>query len=229
MKTTLRVAIVAAGLLAGFSASAATSYCSAAGGNTDGLSTSNMTYNGNNANDCYGVVSGNDTTTAVNGLTWGGGWELAARDNTGQNEVDISNVVAGILWTVTASDTTSGNWTLEGVDTNGPLTANLGDKFDFVGVLKGGNGFAAYFFDDVAYALNANNGGSFNIVFKNNGNQIPDLSHMTVYARYSGPCTENCGGGGGGGGGGSIPEPGSLALAGLAMTGLAFLRRRRQS
>ncbi|HEX2009521.1 MAG TPA: XDD4 family exosortase-dependent surface protein [Roseateles sp.] len=43
------------------------------------------------------------------------------------------------------------------------------------------------------------------------------------------PCTSNCGGGGGGGGGGGAPEPGTIALVGLALLGAAAARRGARS
>lgn len=219
-------------LLASAGSHAAATLCNTGPGDPDplvngnGQSVSDVTYNGNNAANCYGMAAGNDSAASLNALApltgWGAGWALAARDNTDAGEADVSNIVEGLLWTVSASSASAGHWLLTAIDTNGILPANLGDSFDFVVGLKGGSGHAFYLFDDVTF--DGGDGGTYAITFRNNGNRVPGLSHISVYARYSGPA-----GGRDDGQGGTVSAPGSLALAGVALIGLVAARRRRSA
>lgn len=194
-------------------------YCNIDGtANSNGLSLSDMTFNGNNADDCYGVVLGNlqsssQSTATLNGLNlWqaDGAWEFlaASLDNP-------SGSSGGFSFSLTAdNDQTSGDWTLTATDQNGAAPPNLPAYFDFVGVLKASDRYALWFFDDEK--VMANNDGTFTINFKNNGGANPDLSHLNLYIRA------------GEDPGNELPEPGSLALLSLGLLGLGALRRSRK-
>lgn len=213
-----RLCALALAALMPLAASAAPVYCSDGTPHPDGLSTSNMTYGVNGpsgsaaaANDCYGVVNANDTAAALNALKWGSGWSLGAKDNIGGS--DSSNTVLGITFSVVATAGKSGSWTVNGTGPGLPTT------LDLIGVLKGSNNYAAFFFDNVAF--DGSSGGNWSISFVNNGGRIPDLSHLSVYVRAGDP--------GGGTPPQAIPEPASIALAGLAMLGAGLASRRRRS
>jgi len=185
-------------------------YCSG-GTATEGIAVGNVTLNSMMANDCYGVVGGNISTAAdMNGLglTWGDNW--AYLDST-----DASSATwMGLQFTVTAPTTTGGNWTLTGTDTNGDFDLNFPVALDFAVALKGGNEYALWGFDNVV--VDGTDGGTFTIVFENKGNQIPDLSHMTIFGREAG-----------GGTIAAIPEADTYAmlLAGLGLVGFAARRK----
>ncbi|MEW5967325.1 MAG: PEP-CTERM sorting domain-containing protein [Pseudomonadota bacterium] len=211
-KSVLSAALVLAGLAA--QPAFANTYCSDAS-YSGTLAATDMTFNNAAASDCYGATSGNDNAAAINGLTaWQdpiGNWALLAKTEPGAN----TNTLSGIHFTLSASGATAGTWTLSATDTNGPDYANLPVFMDFVGVLKAGNGFAAYFFDDVE--VGAVNSGTWTIAFTNRGGQTPDLSHLSLYTRV--------------GLDGAIPpipeaETYAMMLAGLGLVGLMARRRR---
>lgn len=179
---------------------------------TEGISTSNMTFNSINASDCYGVAAGNinpgDAAT-VNALAWGSGWSYL--DSTD----DAGATFMGIDFTVTETGVSSGTWTLTGTDTNGSVPLNFPTSLDFAVGLKGGSEYALWSFDN-AVVTSGPNAGTFSIVFTNRGGNIPALSHMIVFGREAGGGIAN-----------SVPEADTYAmlLAGLGLVGFAARRK----
>ena len=187
---------------------AASSYCSG-GGNPDGLSLSDMSFNGMQASDCYGVVMGNDKLSAINSLAWGGDWTFLGKD-----ENASPSTFMAVEFSLDTSGGKSGTWSLLGTDLDSASLLNLPMELDLVAVLKASNRYAAYFFNDIV--LDGTDGGTWSIAFQNHGGQTPDLGHLSFYVRVDGD-----------GGIPAIPEADTYAmmLAGLALVGLMARRR----
>lgn len=124
----------------------------------------------------------------------------------------------------------SGTWALEtSTDIVQTVQALLGrNSFDHLAiVLKSSTWFGVYDFDfNILSAGLAGTGfdyvtpysftGSWNMDdFINNGGQVGDISHISLWARDPQ-------------GGNDVPEPGSLALLGFGLAGLGLARRRHQ-
>ncbi len=205
------------------SAQAAATYCAPNASNIDGLAVSDMTFNGGatNANDCYGLVTGNDDLAYINSLAWGNDWNFLIKDDNPGANPDGAGLFKGLNFALSASAGTTGDWTLTAQDNNSGIPLNLPAKLDFVGVLKGSNKFALYFFDDVLF--DGSNGGTWAMKISNKKGTLQDLSHLDLYIRDNCPA-HNCG---------DIkdefavPEPGMLALLGLGLFGLGFFRRKK--
>ncbi|CAH1387874.1 PEP-CTERM sorting domain-containing protein [Candidatus Nitrotoga sp. M5] len=220
MNKLLKYSIVTAALMifAG-NVSAAPMYCSVSNPNSDGMDTNNVTYNGTDSDDCYGVVQANDSETLINSLDlWDAvttPWSLLAKDDTNSGNGSFG----GVNFNLSTTAGTSGNWTLTGTAI-APVTLPV--YLDFMVVLKGSQRFGAWFLDNVAF--DGNDGGTWAINFVNNGGNVPNLSHMSLYTRAGDtpPCTVNCGPN-------QIPEPTSLLLMGAGLISFGFARRRRSA
>ncbi len=190
-------------------ASAAPAYCP---GNPATLSVNDVTFRSNPADNCYGVVMGNvnDLTDVQNlfGVTW-------------TNQLDQSSTLNDYLvlnWTLSNPGTgTSGSWTLTVSD---PPPVSLPVTTDILVALKASDRWAAYYFAAETFTITGGNQGSFDIEFKNNGGQIPGLSHMTLFFGNGVACDDDCDS--------NIPEPASMLLLGAGLLGLAAQARRRR-
>lgn len=178
---------------------------------TPAQNVSDVAFGAQFANNCHGRQTGNDDVSIVNEI-WGGTWSFLAKDE------GLANEGLGLEWLLTSSGSSNTyQWSLSATDQNGTAPANLGDIFDFVFVVKSGNGFASYRFDEVSFAGSEN--GTFVVSFLNNGNQVGAPSHVAMYGRYVGE---------GDGPPNEVSEPGTLAAASLGLFGLALLRRRQR-
>lgn len=204
-QTKIYVATVLMVLFAG-TAQAIPTYCSPNLTNGGALSVSDMTYNGVNADDCYGIVAGNDSQAAINALNlnWGTDWTLLAKDDNPGNALNGTGSFMGIDFTLSASAGTTGNWLLTS-------TGNVPAALDLVGVLKGSNKYALYLFDDVAF--DGSDSGTWKMTF-GNGNQTANLSHFSMYARQ---------------GNNVVPEPATALLMGAGLVGLLGISRRKRA
>jgi hypothetical protein len=181
------------------------------------------------ANGFYGLVSGNDNA-GINGLdlSWGGGWTLAAKDNTDSSD-DVANRVMDIAFSVDAgAKASAGHWQLTGT---GMSTGSV--LLDVVAVLKSSTEYGLYYFHNVAFD-GAVGGDWLSPSFNDHGVRR-DLSHLSVYVR---PGTEEAltaqpqGGPTNTASGGlsapnAVPEPGTLALLSTALLAMAAIRRKR--
>lgn len=201
---------------------AAATYCSVAGSpNTAGMKLSDLTFSGNtpttSADDCYGIVAGNESQTSINGLnlTWGTNWTFLVKDESESGSASTGSF-GGISYSLNGfSASTSGNWTL-----NAGPAGSLPVFVDFIAVLKGTNEHALWFFDDVK--IDGSDNGTWQSVFTNNNFKLQDLSHISLYIRNGRdpgdpPVVID------------VPEPATLALVGLALFAAGAARRRARS
>lgn len=189
----------------------APTYCSTAtlAANAAGISREDVTYNGNNASGCYGVVAGNINSAAgINALnlSWGNDWTYLDGSDSG------SATYQGIKFTVTATAGNEGTWKLTALDTNGTAPLNLPATFDLAVALKASDRYALWFYNDAS--VKTTNGGQWEIEFKNNGGNHPDLSHIMVFGR-DGRDTS------------TVPVPAAAWLLGSGLLGIVGISRRK--
>jgi hypothetical protein len=177
------------------------------------LNTEDVTLNLANSVNCGGIYQGNNSNIDINNINLG---ELTFSGSDWGNEIKDDGTGSGtgsflgINWTLSANTGTTDSWTLSISDPNSNLPANV----DVLAALKGSNKWAAYLFTNQTFATEGPTNGSFKIAFTNNGGNIPDLSHMSIYLRESAITP--------------VPVPAATWLFGSGLLGLAGFTRKRK-
>ncbi|MGH7555968.1 MAG: PEP-CTERM sorting domain-containing protein [Longimicrobiales bacterium] len=181
------------------------------------VSTAGMGFRGSDADACAALYDGNNTLAEVNtiasNLGWGGPFNATElKAETGSNP-DAATVF-GIQWTLSTDLTPSGDWTLS-FQAEPDVTRTL----DVVGVLKASQGWAAFLFDDEVFTTDGSGAGTFTVQWCPGNpptftgcNNFAGLSHLQIYFAETD----------------QVPEPGTVALLGLALAVLSVANRRRR-
>ena len=216
-KSNLVKILALAGMMLGAASANASLLCSDGATYTGDLSTSDVTFRSNNADDCYGQMSGNDSGAQGTGIdtlnsAFGPSWQSLVKDDSpGSGSADMGSFM-DVQFSLSSTAGNTGSWSLsweEQVADALPLT------MDFAAVLKAGTGYGIYFFDDETFADETGAGtgtgnGTWEISFLNNGGRIPDISHFSLYVR-EGTTT--------------VPEPGTAFLLGLGLLGFGMRKK----
>jgi MYXO-CTERM domain-containing protein len=198
------------------SVQAAPTLCSAPGVHPDGLDTTDVSFAGIFASDCYGVATGIATASNL-------GFEGFAPALVGAlpGGPAVTGSLQGIDFTLSTSGLDIGSWTLGWAGATGPVT------LDVVTVVQTNLTFASYFFDDLLFSVSPGSGKGAWVINYLISEDIPILSSFSIYVRdFRGP-------------GGETPptepppapvdEPGSAALVALGVLALVLARRRSKS
>jgi len=233
MKANLTSSLVAALMMGVFAggAQAAASYCLPNGTNTDGMTLSDVKFEGANATDCYGILTGNDAQLFETGnvgdlnlLTWGT-WtgRITSDDGVSATESYLGydfTLSYTIVTDAGGSTPESGNWFVT-IDPGPAAGETL--YFDFAVALKGANdGLGYWYFDEAAVTETTSDGTyTFKLATNRNGG-FQDLSHLSLYVRDGSTDDDTTDDD-------VVPEPGVLFLMGAGLLGLGIARRRKSA
>jgi len=188
-------------------------------GLTGDLDTTDVTFDGSVAINCGIGTSNNNSnidinTTQSGEFTFAGtNWGNEIKDDSPGNPGSGTGSFLGINWTLSATAGKSGSWTVSITD---PDPSNLPVTVDLLAVLKGSSSWAGYLFTEELFSTEGDTAGSFEIAFSNNGNKIPNLSHMSLYLRDSSTASP-------------VPVPASILLFSSGLIGLTRLNRKKKS